>query len=149
MATPFATVNWKSDMEFEATGFSGHVMTLDAAPSAGGHNAGFRPMELIAIGLAGCTAMDVISLLKKKRQDVTDFEVKVSGRRAEEHPKRYTELHVEYIVKGHGIQPEAVARAIELSDTKYCSVAATLRPAVTITSSFRIEEAEPAAEPVA
>lgn len=149
MATVFATVTWVDEMKFQAEGTSGHIMTLDADPSVGGHGAGFRPMELIAIGLAGCTAMDVISILQKKRQKVTGFQVKVSGHRAAEHPKRYTDLHIEYIVTGHGVQSEAVARAIELSETKYCSVAATLRPALPITTSYRIEEAELAAEPAA
>jgi len=148
MSTTYATVTWKGDLEFEALGASGHTLTLDAAPSVGGHDAGFRPMELLAVGLAGCTAMDVISILQKKRQEVTRFEVKVSGKRAPEHPKRYTELHIEYLVKGHAIRPEAVERAIELSQTKYCSAYATLQPALPITTSYRIEESESVAAPV-
>ena len=93
----------------------------------GGENDGFRPTELVLVGLAGCTAMDVISILAKKKQDVTAFEVKAHGERASEDPKRFTSFLVEYVISGKGIDPAAVQRAVELSETKYCSVMATLR----------------------
>jgi putative redox protein len=101
---------------------------------------GPRPMELLLIGLAGCTAMDVISILKKKRQTFTDFQVNVSAERAEEHPKVYTEIHLAYVVTGD-VDPQALERSIELSQEKYCSAAAMLSQAAEITTSYRIEEA--------
>ncbi|MCD6291750.1 MAG: OsmC family protein [Anaerolineae bacterium] len=136
-----AKVTWQGDMEFEGTASSGHVVTLDGATEHGGHDAGFRPMELLLVGLAGCTAMDVISILRKKRQDVTGFEVSVRGERAERHPRVYTEIHVEYVIRGNDIAPQAVERAIQLSEKKYCPATAMLSKTVRITSSFRIEEA--------
>lgn len=99
---------------------------------------GPTPMELLLIGLAGCTAMDVISILQKKRQPFKGLQVKVSGERAEEHPQVYTRIHVEYIVTGEGVDPQAVERAIELSETKYCSAAAMLGAVAKITTSYRI-----------
>jgi putative redox protein len=98
-------------------------------------------MELLLIGLAGCTAMDVVSILQKKRQPLTGLQTKVTAERAEEHPRVYTKIHVEYVVTGKGVKPEAVERAIELSETKYCSAMATLRHTAEITSSYRILEA--------
>ena len=101
------------------------------------------PMELLLIALGSCTAVDVISILKKKRQQVTDYRVEVSGERREEHPHRYTRLDVKHSVRGHAVSEQAVARAIELSDTKYCSVAATLRGSAEIVTSFEIVEEDP------
>ena len=101
---------------------------------------GPRPMDLLLIGLAGCTSMDVISILQKKRQSFTDLQVKVTAERAEEHPKVYTQIHLEYIVQGKGVDPKAVERAIELSQTKYCPASAMLEKAAQITTSYRIVE---------
>jgi putative redox protein len=114
-----------------------HVM-----PDEEREQVGPTPMELLLIGLAGCTAMDVISILKKKRQPFTDLQVKVKGDRAQEHPKVYTHIEMEYVVTGKGVDPKAVARAIELSETKYCSASAMLSQAAEITTSYRIEEEE-------
>ncbi len=136
-----AKVVWQEGMRFEGTASSGHTLTLDSSTEHGGQNAGFRPMELLLIGLAGCTAMDVISILQKKRQNVTGLEVRVEGQRAESHPRAYTDIHVEYVVRGKDISPQAVERAIQLSEEKYCSAAATLKGAARITSSYRIEAA--------
>jgi putative redox protein len=127
-------------MRFDASATSGHAMVLDASPEHGGQNAGFRPMELFLAGLGGCTAMDVISVLQKKRQQVTGLEVKVTGSRADEHPRVFTSAHLEYVVHGHDVRPDAVERAIELSVTKYCPAQAMLRQAMPITHSFRIIE---------
>ncbi len=99
---------------------------------------GPTPMELLLIGLAGCTAMDVISILQKKRQPFKGLQVKASGERAEEHPQVYTRIHIEYIVTGDGVDPQAVERAIELSETRYCSAAAMLGAVAQITTSYRI-----------
>jgi putative redox protein len=101
---------------------------------------GASPMDLLLIGLGGCTAMDVISILKKKRVYVTGFEINVSGERAEEHPKRYTDIHIEYVVYGKGIKPRDVERSIELSEEKYCSARASLN--ANLTSSYLIVEVE-------
>ncbi|MBU1662853.1 MAG: OsmC family protein, partial [Chloroflexi bacterium] len=99
------------------TGFS---LPLDASPKVGGDNEGFRPLELMALSLAGCTAMDTISILRKKRQDVTAFEVKVHTTQADQHPKVFTRAVIEYHVTGHGVNEKAVLRAIELSALRYC-----------------------------
>lgn len=135
-----AKVTLVEGMSFEGTASSGHTITLDASAEHGGRNAGFRPMELLLVGLAGCTAMDVISILRKKRQDVTSFEVRVEGQRAEEHPRLYTDISIEYLVRGQGVDPRAVERAIELSETKYCSALAMLEAVAQITTSYRIVE---------
>lgn len=135
-----AAVVWRGGLQFEGIAPSGHRLILDSAPEVGGTDAGLRPMELVLLALAGCTAMDVISILRKKRQDVTGFEVRVRSERAQEHPKVYTHITLEYIVRGRNISPEAVARAITLSEEKYCSVHAMLRPSVPIEYGFRIEE---------
>ena len=137
--TTEAKVTWQGAMRFEGTASSGHTLILDSAPEHGGQNAGFRPMELLLVGLAGCTAMDVISILNKKRAEVTGFEVNVRGERAETHPRVYTRIHVEYVVRGPEIPPQAVERAIQLSEEKYCSASAMLGEVAEITSSYRIE----------
>jgi len=115
-----AKVIWKSNMSFDGSSDSGFTVPLGAGPEVGGNNDGFRPMELIAIGIAGCTAMDVMSILQKKRQEVTSFEVLVHAERASEHPKVFTHLTIEYIIGGKNLSKEAVKRAVELSETKYC-----------------------------
>lgn len=135
-----AKVTWKGRMSFTGSGKSGFMVPLGADTSVGGDNDGFRPMELIALGLAGCTAMDVISILQKKRQDITDFEVVVSTERAEEHPKVFTNVKVEYLVKGHHVDPAAIERAIELSSTRYCPAQAMLEKAVKIEHSYKVSE---------
>lgn len=123
-----ATVVWKKGLSFTGTGHStGFTLPLGADPSVGGENDGFRPTELLLVGLSGCTAMDVVSILSKKRQTITSFEVKAHGERASQDPKRFTSFLVEYVIKGEGIDPDAVERAVELSEEKYCSVMATLR----------------------
>ena len=140
MATD-ASVKWDHGVSFSGTGgTSGFTLPLGSSRAEGGEEDGFRPMELLLIGLTACTGMDVISILQKKRQDVTGFEVKAHGERAEEHPKRYTHITVEYVVRGRNIDPAAVERSIELSETKYCSAYATLSPSVPIVHTYRIIE---------
>jgi putative redox protein len=136
-----AKVTWKGRMSFTGTSQTGFSLPLGAEPSVGGDNDGFRPMELIALGLAGCTAMDVISILQKKRQDVTAFEVRVSAERSADHPKVFTHIQVEYVVEGCNVDPAAVERAIELSTTKYCPAQAMLGKAVKIDHNHIIQEA--------
>ena len=135
-----AKVRLIQDMQFAGTATSGHSLTLDADQEAGGHNTGFRPMELLLVAFGGCTGMDVISMLRKKRQQVTGLEMNVKGEKTSDYPKIYKEVHVEYVVKGKGVQKEAVERAIGLSLDKYCSVGATLAKAGTITHSYKIIE---------
>jgi putative redox protein len=135
-----ATVRFVTDDLFMGITPSGHAVPLDtdkqrsSAPS---------PVELLLVALGSCTATDVASILSKKRQQVTNYVVEVSGVRRDEHPRHYTSMKVHHILTGKSISAKAVADAIELSDTKYCSVAATLRPTVEIQSSFEIIE-EPA-----
>lgn len=134
-------------MQFAAVAGSEHTVVLDAAEHAGGQGAGFVPMEMLLVGLSGCTGMDVISVLRKKRQDVTGYEVRVRGERAEDHPMVFTDITVEHVVTGHNVSPEAVARAIELSETKYCGAGAMLGKTAKLVHTFRIVEATPEATP--
>ena len=136
-----AVARLEGDMRFEAEGGSGHHVLLDAGEHGGGQNAGFRPMEMLLVGLAGCTGMDVISILRKKRQQVTGFEVRVQGDRAETHPMVFEDITIEYIITGHNVQPEAVERSIELSVTRYCGAMATLGKTARIRHEYRIIEA--------
>jgi len=122
-----AKVIWKNKMSFEGSTDSGFSVPLGSIPEIGGDNNGFRPMGLIAIGIAGCTAMDVISILQKKHQEVTSFEVLVHGERATEHPKVFTHLTIEYVIGGNNLSKEAVERAVELSETKYCPAQAMFK----------------------
>ncbi len=138
-----AEVTWVGGMAFEGTTPTGHTVVLDAGEAVGGENKGFRPLSLLLVGLAGCTAMDVISILRKKRQDITGLQVRVEAERAPEHPKIYTDIVLEFIVQGHGVDERAVARAIELSQTKYCSASGMLSKAAKISAHYRIEEATP------
>ena len=115
-----AKVNWNGRMSFTGSADTGYEVPLGASPAVGGDNDGFRPLELMSVSLAGCTAMDVISILQKKRQDVTDFEVLVASDRAEEHPKIFTAATIEYHISGHDVSEKAVVRAIELSTERYC-----------------------------
>ena len=135
-----AKVTLVKDMEFTGKATSGHTLSMDADEASGGHNAGFRPMELLLVGFGGCSGMDVISILRKKRQQVSGLEINVKGEKTEDYPKIYKEVHIEYIVKGKGVEKEAVERAIKLSLEKYCSVGATLAKAGTITHSYKIVE---------
>lgn len=134
-----ANVTWTNGMSFEGTADSGFKINLGTAAQFGGDDDGFRPLELMLISLAGCTGMDVISILQKKRQEVSGFDIKVHAERAQEHPKVFTSITVEYIISGKNIDPEAVNRAVELSSTKYCPAQAILMHAVPITHTITIQ----------
>lgn len=136
-----AKVTWKSNLSFEGTADTGFFLPLDADVKVGGANEGFKPMELILLGLAGCTAMDTISILQKKRQQVTAFQVTAHAERAEDHPKVFTKILLDFQVTGVNIDKQAVERAIELSETKYCPAQAMLSHSVTIQSKYSILEA--------
>lgn len=139
-----STIVLRDDMIFTGHSSTGYTIPLDAAKKdVGGHNAGISPMELMLTSLGGCTGMDVISILRKKKQDITGFEIQVEGVRADEHPKVYTEIWVKFVVEGNDVDPKAVERAIELSRDKYCGAAATLRHTATIHYDFEIIAAQP------
>ena len=125
-------------MAFSAESASGHTIVLDAAEAVGGGNRGPRPIELLLLGLAGCTGMDVISILRKMRQEVSGYEVQVVGSRAESHPKVFTEITVEHVVRGRGLSADSVRRAVELSATRYCPASAMLGKAALIKEQFRV-----------
>lgn len=131
-------MKWKGKMAFEAMGESEIVQKIDADISVGGDNNGPRPMELIAMGLGGCTAMDVISILQKKKQPVMDFQLRVHADRAGEHPKVFTQAVIEYLVKGRSVDEAAVMRAIGLSAEKYCPAQAMLGKAFPMKLIYKI-----------
>ncbi len=136
---------WKSGLGFDAAGgASGLHVPLGSEPEPGMGQSpdenGFRPMEILLVALAGCTGMDVISILRKKRQNVHSFEVRAHGERAETHPRIYTRIMVEYVVGGSNVEKAAVERAVELSRDKYCSVMAMLRSSVPIETKITINE---------
>jgi len=135
-----ATVTFTGGMQFVATADSGHAVVMDAGPDAGGSNSASRPMELLLMGLGGCSGMDIISILRKKKQQVTGLEAQVSGTMADDYPHKYTEITIEYIVRGKGVAEEAVKRAVQLSMDKYCSVKATLEGSAKVNFSYRIIE---------
>ncbi len=135
-----AKVIWKQRMSFEGTADSGFKIPLGTSSDFGGDDDGFRPLELLAIGLAGCTAMDVISILAKKKQEVKDFEVRVHADRASEHPKVFTHLAIEYVVSGKNLDQAAVERAVELSETKYCSAQAMFKKVAPMELKVTVKE---------
>lgn len=135
-----ARVTWSKGLSFTGEAESGFRVPLGGDPSVGGADDGLRPMELIAIGIAGCTAMDVISILTKKRQHVSAFEVLLHARRAQDHPKVFTEISIEYVVSGQGIDETAVQRAIQLSEERYCPAIAMFRNVVPLSLTYRLED---------
>lgn len=131
-----ARVKWVDGMMFVGESGSGHAVVMDGAPEYGGRNLGIRPMEMLLIGLGGCTAFDVIQILKKGREAVTDCEVEISAERAETDPKVFTKIHIDYRVKGSHLAPTKVERAIALSKEKYCSASIMLGAVAEITHSW-------------
>jgi putative redox protein len=136
-----ATIHFAGNDFFVGVTPSGHAQTMETDSQRG---AAATPMELLLLALGGCTGVDVVSILQKKRQHVTDYRIEVRGERRDEFPKSFTRLFVKHIISGRGITEQAVARAIELSETKYCSVAATLRGSAEIVTSYEIIEDQPA-----
>lgn len=137
-----ASVKWKGRLSFTGTADSGFTVPLGSYPEVGGDDDGFRPMELMAISLAGCTAMDVISILGKKRQEVKDFQVKVSAERSDQHPKVFTAAVIEYHLAGIEIAENAVTRAMELSADAYCPAQAMLGKVVPLKLKYFIYEGD-------
>ena len=130
----------ETGMRFDVKTGSGHHVILDAAEHNGGQDSGPQPMEMLLVALASCAGMDIITILRKKRQEITGYELRVHGMRAEEHPKVFVDITVEHIFTGHNIRPEAVERAIELTEERYCGASATLGKTATIKNTFRIIE---------
>ena len=133
-----ATVIWEKGLTFTGSAGAEFKVPMGASEDVGGDDDGFRPMQLIAIGLAGCTAMDVMSILTKKRQKVASFKVRVTAKQDSEHPRVFTQLIIEYLLTGENIDEIAVQRAIELSETKYCPAQAMFNQIVPIELSYQI-----------
>ncbi len=136
-----ATVKFAGGMQFVGQSGTGHAFVMDAAPGVGGENTGPRPMELLLVGVGGCTGMDVVSILRKKKIDVKGLVVNVKGHWVEgenTYPKYFKDVEIEYVVTGKGVTEDAVKRAISLSEDKYCSVMANLRGVSKITTSYKI-----------
>ena len=140
-----ATIHFAENDFFIGVTPSGHAQTIETNSH---RNSAASPMELLLLALGGCTGVDVISILKKKRQQVTEYRIEVHGDRREDFPRAYTKLYVKHIVTGRGVSEPAVARAIELSEQKYCSVAATLRGTAEVVTSYEIIEASSMDQPV-
>ncbi len=131
-------ITWKGNVSFLAESGSGHSVLMDGAPEAGGQNLGPRPMEMLLMGLGGCTAFDVVMILKKARQDITDCVVEIVAQRATTDPKIFTHIHLHFIITGHNVRTQQVERAIHLSAEKYCSASMMLKQTVDITHDFEI-----------
>ncbi len=137
-------VRWSGNRQFVGWDSAGHGIVMDTPGGSKGEGSGVRPIELVLYGLAGCTAIDVISILRKKREDVRGFEINITGEQElEDHPHYYKRIEIEYVVTGVGVKPASVARAIELSKEKYCSVGGMFGPQVTVVTSYRVEETVP------
>lgn len=135
-----ARVVWQEKMRFAGTGArSGFTIALDS-PAGEAEFQGASPMETLLVALGGCTGMDVVSILGKMRQHVTGYEIRVRGERASEHPKVYTDIEVEHVITGHGLDPTSIEKAVRLSETKYCSVSNTLARAANVRFTYRIVE---------
>lgn len=134
------TVRWHEGMSFIAETGSGHLVAMDGAPEAGGHNWAPRPMEMLLAGTGGCTAFDVVMILKKARQDIVDCAVKLTAERAAEDPKVFTLINMHFVVKGRGLKPDAVERAIKLSAEKYCSASIMLGKTARMDHTWEIVE---------
>jgi putative redox protein len=133
-------VDLQENLKFNAQGESGHNMPMDASESAGGDDSAPKPLEMMLAGLGGCTGIDVVLILRKMKAEIEDFNIDIEAERAEEHPKRYEKIHLNYYIKGKNLDERKVEKAIDLSENKYCSASASLN--AEITSSYEIENIE-------
>lgn len=133
-------VRWFDGMSFVAETGSGHLVAMDGAPEAGGRNLGPRPMEMLLAGAGGCTSFDVVMILKRGRQEITDCVVEIKAERAETDPKVFTKIHMHFVVTGRNLKPEAVERAIKLSAEKYCSATIMLGKTAEVTHDWEVVE---------
>ena len=134
------SVNWVDGLLMVGKSDSGHTITMDGPPESGGENLGVRPMEMLLLGVAGCTMIDVVTTLKKMRQDLSHCETKINAERATDHPKVFTDIHIQFVVKGKDLDPKKVDKAITLSAEKYCSASIMLGEMATITHDFEVVE---------
>lgn len=133
-----ARVKWHEGLAFIAESGSGHALVMDGPPDIGGKNLGVRPMEMILLGMGGCTGIDVVHILKKSRQDVVDVDIKLSAERADTDPKVFTKIHVHFIITGNELKEAHVARSVKLTAEKYCSASIMLSASVEITHSYEM-----------
>ena len=134
------SVNWVDGLLMVGKSDSGHTITMDGPPESGGENLGVRPMEILLLGVAGCTMIDVVTTLKKMRQDLSHLETKINAERATDHPKVFTNIHIQFILKGQNLDEKKVDKAITLSAEKYCSASIMLGETATITHDFEVIE---------
>jgi len=134
------SVNWVDGLLMVGKSDSGHTLTMDGPPESGGENLGVRPMEMLLLGVAGCTMIDVVTTLKKMRQDLSHLETKINAERATDHPKVFTDIHIQFILKGQNLDEKKVDKAITLSAEKYCSASIMLGETATITHDFEVIE---------
>ena len=134
------SVNWVDGLLMVGKSDSGHTITMDGPPESGGENLSVRPMEMLLLGVAGCTMIDVVTTLKKMRQDLSHLETKINAERATDHPKVFTNIHIQFILKGQNLDEKKVDKAITLSAEKYCSASIMLGETATITHDFQIIE---------
>ena len=135
-----AVVKWLDNMSFVGESESGHAVVMDGPPDSGGRNMGVRPMEMVLLGMGGCTAFDVVLILQRQRQAITDCHVELTSERADEVPKVFTKIHVHYVVTGKNLDAKKVSRAIDMTAEKYCSVSIMLAKTVEVTHDFEIIE---------
>ena len=135
-------VKWLDHMSFVGESDSGHSVVMDGAPDAGGRDLGVRPMEMLLLGLGGCTSFDVVSILRKSRQQIVDCEAEIEAERAAEIPKVFTKIHLHFIVSGNNLDPAKVRKAIDLSADKYCSASKMLEKVAVITHDFEVVNLE-------
>lgn len=133
-------VKWLDNMSFVGESASGHSVVMDGPPEAGGRNLGIRPMEMLLLGLGGCSSFDIVSMLKKGKQDLVDCEVEITAKRADTEPKVFTSIHLHFIVSGNNLSEKRVTRAIELSAEKYCSASIMLGKTAEVTHDHEILE---------
>jgi putative redox protein len=136
-----ARIKWIEGVSFAGQSESGHTVVMDGPPDSGGKNLGVRPMEMMLIGMGGCTAFDVVHILRKSRQPITDCVAEIDATRADTDPKVFTKIHVHFIVSGKGLDPKRVEQAIKLSAEKYCSASIMLGKVAEVTHDFEIQEA--------
>lgn len=133
-------VKWLDNMSFVGESPSGHSVVMDGPPESGGRNLGIRPMEMLLLGLGGCSSFDIVSMLKKGKQDLVDCEVEISAERADSEPKVFTKIHLHFVISGNDLSEKRVARAIELSAEKYCSASIMLGKTAEVTHDYEIKE---------
>ena len=137
-----ARIKWLENVSFVGESGSGHAIVLDGSPEHGGRNIGVRPMEALLIGVGACSAFDVVTILRKARQPITDCVAELEAERAEGPPAVFTRIHMRFVVRGRGLKESQVKRAVDLSAQKYCSATAMLRPTVAISHEYVIEQEE-------